>query len=194
MRKLCLLLVTVITCAACGGDSRGQAADTSASASSSPDTVEAEPTTEATEPETTIAETVPAPEPGSEISRSTALAINDCFDQWASLRRIPESYFFEDLTAAIDSCANATAELDVDLMGVPVGPTPVRQLGVAVAGVNLALSMANLEATLQPCDLCIPSDPEKFLAYTPAPGMLDLDENILAQTPTVDDFGVTIKD
>lgn len=190
MRKLCLLLVTVITCAACGGDSPGQGAETSPAASSSPDTT----TTEAEPAESVVVETVPAPEPGSEISRSTALAINDCFDQWASLRRIPESYFFEDLTAAIDSCANATAELDVDLIGVPVGPTPVRQLGVAVAGVNLALSMANLEATLQPCDLCIPSDPEKFLAYIPAPGMVDLDENILAQTPTVDDFGVTIKD
>jgi hypothetical protein len=185
-------VAVVLILGACRGSETTSDTVASDTTESAPSSTKATTTTEttSTQPPTTSAPVY------DEISRDTALAVNTCLDQWRTNRLLSDSVDIDDLDSLAAACELARDNLDIDLMEVPLGDSPVRRLAVALAELNLAVSFEKFRYIDCP-DVCATEDPEAFLAHTPAdPDAVDLDDDyqLLTQTPDYTIFGLTVTD
>lgn len=146
-----------------------------------------------------------AGEPGWTISRDGALAANKCLDLWAeaqSLGQMGDTIAFATLDDLTTACDNAFAQVQLDLMGAPVGsPSPIRTLAIVVTviGYTVFSEMATLDGCYQRGQICgIPAETRPtFLQVTEAaapqffPTQLTGYIGILG--PTVEVFGLTLR-
>jgi hypothetical protein len=163
-----------------------------------PTTTAAPTTTEA--PTTTAAPTTTIPA-GSQISRETALAANRCIELWHDVQgdgQVLGFYTMPELQDAKAACDEAHAQLEVDLVGAPVGPLPARQLAVLLSEMAIKFGFEAMNEVINGCptvgDTCdVPAEARE--------SFLNLDPNIAPAgftgrpllTPTVDNIdGLTV--
>jgi hypothetical protein len=168
MKRYLVAPLVLALLAACGGDddtggavpedtretSTTEAPATTgvAATSAAPTTTEAPTATEA--PTTTAAPTTTTIPVGSDISRETALAANRCLDLWHNLQgdgQVLGFYLTSDMENTVAACDDAQAQLEVDEIGVPVGPYPIRELGLLLSKISLELSFSSLDMDLGQC-------------------------------------------
>ena len=169
--------VSFLMLASCGGsDDDSDASPTGTPAVSPRTQTTVEPTAEteplattttaaATTTTTQVPATTAAPTTtvaiGSVISRDAALAANDCFDRWHHLQQSGQSgqYLTADADALDEACDQALALIELDQMGVPTGPYPIRQIASIIADLKLNASIDTINGDLNGCVVVCEVDP-----------------------------------